>query len=57
MARVMRFLQAAEGVTSIEYALIASLIAMAIVAGVTSLGTAVETNYTDIATNVTEALD
>lgn len=57
MTRVLRFLQAAEGVTAIEYALIASLIALTIVAGVTVLGTSVKANYTDIATNVTEALD
>lgn len=55
MTLVKRFLVDEEGVTSIEYALIAALVAMAIVAAVTSLGTAVKKNYTNVETAVTEA--
>ena len=57
MAHIMRFLQAEEGVTSIEYALIAALIAMAILTAVSTLGTSVAKNYTKIATDVSDALN
>ena len=57
MARIMRFLQAENGVTSIEYALMATLIAMAIIAGVTLLGSNVHTTYENIAAEVSEALN
>ena len=57
MVRVIRLLQATEGVTSIEYALIAALIAITIVGTVTLLGTAVKTTYTNTETAVTEALN
>ncbi len=45
-----RFLRAERGATAIEYALIASLIAMAIVTGVTVIGTSLNTKFANIAT-------
>ena len=55
MARLRRFLMNQEGVTAIEYALMAALIAMAIVGGVTLLGTSVSARYDNIATEVKKA--
>jgi len=46
---VRRFLPAQESATAIEYALIASGIAGAIVAGVTTLGGNVNTMWTSVA--------
>ncbi|HWL85684.1 MAG TPA: Flp family type IVb pilin [Polyangiaceae bacterium] len=43
------FGQRDQGVTAIEYGLIASLIAVAIIAGATALGTGVGTTFTSIA--------
>ena len=57
MARVKLFLQTEDGVTAIEYALIGALVAVAIIAGVALLGSAVETTYSNIAAKVTEALN
>ena len=37
------------GATAIEYGLIASLIAVALIAGATTLGTKISTNFTGIA--------
>lgn len=45
-----------DGVTSIEYALLASLIAMAIVVGVGALGTEVKAMYEYIAEKVVEVV-
>jgi len=57
---VKAFLEAVEslcseesGVTSVEYALIAALIFLVIIATVTSLGTTVKTLYTHISQCVT----
>jgi len=57
MTRNKPFLMIEDGVTSIEYALLAALIAMAIIAGVTLVGSSVETNYQNIATDVIEAVN
>lgn len=57
MVRLMRFLKAEAGTSAIEYALIASLIAMAILAGITALGTTVQNSYTDTATEVKKVLN
>jgi len=48
-SQVRRFLPAQEGATAIEYALIASGIAGAIMAAVTSLGGSVSTMWTNVA--------
>lgn len=43
-----RFLRDEEGVTAIEYGLIAALIAVVIIAGATLVGTSLNTLFTDI---------
>ena len=50
------FLQDERGVTAIEYALIGSLIVLAIVASVGLLGTSVSSMYQQIQTKVAAAL-
>ena len=45
-----RFMLCREGVTAIEYALIASLIAIVIVTGVGTAGTQLSSSFTRIAT-------
>ena len=57
MARVRRFLMDEEGVTAIEYALFASLIAVAIVGSVTLLGNSVSTNYVTVETEIRKAFN
>ncbi|SCV00630.1 Flp pilus assembly protein pilin Flp [Cupriavidus necator] len=51
-AHLKRFLRDERGVTSIEYALLGALLAMAIVSGVSALGNAVGSLYKTIATKV-----
>lgn len=41
-----------KGVTALEYGLIASLIAVAIISGVTLLGTNLKTEFSSIATTI-----
>jgi pilus assembly protein Flp/PilA len=41
-----------SGATAVEYALLASLIAIAIIGGATALGTAINTKFNDIATSL-----
>jgi pilus assembly protein Flp/PilA len=48
MFRVRNFLSDESGVTAIEYALIASLIAVAIIGAVTTVGGKVTTVFTEI---------
>jgi len=48
MTRVQAFLSDESGVTAIEYALIASLIAVFIIAAVQLVGTKVSTVFTEI---------
>jgi pilus assembly protein Flp/PilA len=50
MRRVTAFLRDCSGATSIEYALLASGIAVAIAATVSSLGSVVKNNYTSVGT-------
>ena len=45
---VHRFLHDESAATAIEYGLIASLIAVAIIAGATALGTALNTTFTTL---------
>jgi pilus assembly protein Flp/PilA len=52
MLRVRNFLSDESGVTAIEYALIASLIAVAIIGAVTSVGTQVSTVFNDVSTTL-----
>ena len=53
MNNVKRFLREEEGVTAIEYGLIAALIAVGIIASVTSVGTQLKAIFTSIATALT----
>lgn len=46
---VSRFLKDESGAAAIEYALIAGLIAVAIIAGATTLGGKISTQFTNIA--------
>jgi pilus assembly protein Flp/PilA len=48
MNRVQNFLGDEAGVTAIEYALIASLIAVAIIGAVTTVGTNLSTVFTEV---------
>lgn len=50
-----KFLKETIGATSIEYALIASLVGAAIVGGVTNLGSATEENYNQLGQDVQNA--
>jgi len=47
LALVRRFLRAQEGATAIEYAIIAGGVSIAIVTTITSLGSALKTNFYD----------
>lgn len=49
MNAIIRFLKDEEGVTAIEYGLIASLIAVVIILAVTAAGTAVNDAFQDVA--------
>ena len=52
MKRIMEFLKDEEGVTAIEYGLIAALIAVAIIVGVTAVGTSVNSTFTEVSTKL-----
>ncbi|RQR57630.1 Flp family type IVb pilin [Burkholderia sp. Bp9126] len=52
---VSRWIKDERGVTSIEYALLGSLIAMAIVFAVMSLGTSLSNLYQDVAARIAAA--
>jgi pilus assembly protein Flp/PilA len=45
---ILRFLRANTGATSIEYAIMASGIALAIIATVNGLGSTIKTSYTSV---------
>jgi pilus assembly protein Flp/PilA len=47
-----RFVRDETGATAVEYALLASLIAIAIIGGATALGSALNTKFNDIATSL-----
>lgn len=50
MLILRRFLKSRDGATAIEYALIGVLLSIAIIGGVTKVGSAVGTTYNNIAT-------
>jgi pilus assembly protein Flp/PilA len=52
MKRLLRLLKGKEGVTAIEYGLIAALIAVAIIVGATSTGVGLDTLFQKISTEV-----
>jgi pilus assembly protein Flp/PilA len=49
---VMKFLKNKSGATAIEYGLIAALIAVAVIGGVTALGTNANTTFTTVASKM-----
>ena len=54
MKRLMRFFKDEEGVTAIEYGLIAALIALVIIVAVALVGTGLSTTFQNIGSHVTE---
>ena len=52
MKKLIKFLKDEEGVTAIEYGLIAALVGVAIVVGAGLLGTGLNTLFTNIATTL-----
>lgn len=52
---IARFVKDESGATAIEYGLIAALIALAIMVGATSLGTALNAKFTYIASKLSGA--
>ena len=55
MENLKRFLREEEGVTAIEYGLIAGLIAVAIITAVTAVGTSLTNKFNTISTDVNNA--
>jgi len=52
MKNVMKFLKNKSGATAIEYGLIAALIAVAVIGGVTALGKNANDTFTAVATEM-----
>lgn len=52
MSQILRFLQSESGATSIEYGLIAALIAVVIITAVSNVGTHLSTTFTTVAGKV-----
>ena len=52
MKKLFRFLKEEEGVTAIEYGLIAALIAIAIVVTVTTVGTKLNSTFTSVSNSL-----
>ncbi|MCV9962297.1 Flp family type IVb pilin [Pararhizobium sp. BT-229] len=50
-----RFMKDESGATAIEYGLIAALISVALIAGATTLGGALNTQFTSLGTKMTTA--
>ncbi len=55
MKKLMRFLKDEDGVTAIEYGLIAALIAIVIIVAVTLVGTSLNRIFTTVATTLDTA--
>jgi len=55
MKKLMNLIKGEEGVTAIEYGLIAALIAVVIIGGVTLVGTSLNSKFTAVSTAVTNA--
>jgi pilus assembly protein Flp/PilA len=53
MEKLRRFLKEEEGVTAIEYGLIAALIAVAIIVAVQAVGTGLNTTFTSVSDALT----
>lgn len=52
MLLIRRFLKNAEGATAIEYCMIAGLIAIAVVSGVTTIGTKLNRFFTGVSSGL-----
>jgi pilus assembly protein Flp/PilA len=52
MKKLMNLIKGEEGVTAIEYGLIAALIAVVIIAAVTAVGTNLNGTFTTVSTNL-----
>jgi pilus assembly protein Flp/PilA len=52
MEKIRTFFKDEEGVTAIEYALIASLLAVVIIGAVITLGTTLNAGYTNLANHI-----
>jgi pilus assembly protein Flp/PilA len=53
---IVRFVREEQGVTAIEYGLIAALIAVAIIVGLSAMGTSLNSNFTEVKTNLDGAI-
>ena len=53
MKNIVRFLKDKSGATAIEYGLIAALIAVAVIGGVTTLGQDVNTTFENVSAGLT----
>jgi len=53
MQRVLRIIRDTRGATAIEYGLIAALIAVAAIAAMSNLGSALNTTFNKVASNMT----
>ncbi|MEL6200800.1 MAG: Flp family type IVb pilin [Pseudomonadota bacterium] len=51
-----RFIQDTRGATAVEYGLIAAVLSLVIVSGVSMVMTALQTEYTDINSDLNQAL-
>ena len=52
MSLIAKFLKAEDGATAIEYGLIAALIAVVIITGVTAVGTNLSATFSSLSTNL-----
>ena len=52
MEKIKRFLKEEEGVTMLEYGLIAALVGVAAIVALTTLGTKLSSTFTNVATQV-----
>ncbi len=52
MSTLARFVQDQSGVTAIEYALLGTLVAAAIILGATALGSQLNTTYTSVSEKI-----
>ena len=55
MTNLIRFLKDDSGATAIEYGLLASLIALALITSVTLLGSTIAGKFSDIASEISKA--
>ena len=55
LTKIRRFFESDDGATAIEYGLIAALISVAIIAAVTLIGEQLNTTFSTIAGNLTDA--